>query len=180
MQLGAAKKVIKRRGDNSLSYVERATELAQFGLAEARRSAFSLQPTIIEELGLLQALQKLVERSNIRGKLRSNFHSTGVPEESLPPSVQEDLLRIAQEALSNAVRHAMPTVINVSLCCDPSKLVLEVADNGSGIANPRAACREGFGLSNMQARAKTLGAQLDVRTSAGRGTSIVVRVPISS
>ena len=180
LQLGAAKKVIKRRGDKSLSYVERATELAQFGLAEARRSAFSLQPTIIEELGLVQALQKLVERSNIRGKLRCNFHSTGVPDESLPSSVQEDLLRIAQEALSNAVRHAMPTVINVSLCCDSSKLVLEVADNGSGIANPQAACREGFGLSNMQARAKNLGAQLDVRTSAGRGTSIVVRMPISS
>jgi signal transduction histidine kinase len=98
----------------------------------------------------------------------------------LPLSVQEDLLRIAQEALSNAVRHAMPTVINVSLRCDPSKLVLEVADNGSGIANPQAACREGFGLSNMQARAKNLGAQLDVRSSAGRGTSIVVRMPISS
>jgi signal transduction histidine kinase len=180
LQLGAAKKVIKRGGDNSLSYVERATELAQFGLAEARRSAFSLQPTIIEELGLVQALQKLVERSNIPGKLRCNFHSTGVPEESLPTSVQEALLRIAQEAMSNALRHALPTVINVSLCCDPSKLVLEVADNGSGIANPEAACREGFGLSNMQARAKNLGAQLDVRTSAGRGTSIVVRMPTNS
>src|SRR6202035_910039 len=67
MQLGAAKKVIKRRGDKSLSYVERATELAQFGLAEARRSAFSLQPNIIEESGLIDALQKLVERSNVPG-----------------------------------------------------------------------------------------------------------------
>jgi two-component system NarL family sensor kinase len=180
LQLGAAKKVIKKGGNNSLSYVERASELAQFGLAEARRSAFSLQPTIIEELGLVQALQKLVERSNIKGKLRCNFHSTGVPEESLPTSVQEALLRIAQEAMSNALRHALPTVINVSLCCDPSKLVLEVADNGSGIANPEAASREGFGLSNMQARAKNLGAQLDVRTSAGRGTSIVVRMPTNS
>src|ERR1700726_571651 len=180
MQLGAASEVIKARGGSVLGYIERASELAQFGLAEARRSAFSLQPAIIEESGLIQALQKLVERSNIRGKLRCNFHSTGVPEESLPSSVQKDLLRIAQEALSNAVRHAMPMVINVSLCCDSSKLVLEVADNGSGIANPQAACREGFGLSNMQARAKNLGAQLDVRTSAGHGTSIVVRMPISS
>jgi signal transduction histidine kinase len=98
----------------------------------------------------------------------------------LPTRIQHELLRIAQEAISNAVRHAMPTVINVSICCDSSKLVLEVADNGSGIANPQAACREGFGLSNMQARAKNLGAQLDVRTSAGRGSSIVVRMPISS
>jgi signal transduction histidine kinase len=75
MQLGAAKQVIKMGGDNGLSYVERATELAQFGLAEARRSAFSLHPAIIEELGLVQALQKLVERSNIPGRLRCNFRS---------------------------------------------------------------------------------------------------------
>jgi len=176
MQLGAAKKIIKKGGDNSLAYVERAIELAQFGLAEARRTAFSLQPTIIEELGLVQALQKLVERSNIPGRLRCNFHSTGVPEESLPPSAQEDLLRIAQEAMSNAVRHAKPTVINVSLRCDPPNLVLEVTDNGSGIADPQTACIEGFGLSNMQARAEKLGAQFDVRTAPGRGTGIVVRM----
>src|SRR5262249_35835177 len=150
----------KKGGDNSLAYVERAIELAQFGLAEARRTAFSLQPTIIEELGLVQALQKLVERSNIPGRLRCNFHSTGVPEESLPPSAQEDLLRIAQEAMSNAVRHAKPTVINVSLRCDPPNLVLEITDNGSGITDPQTACIEGFGLSNMQARAEKLGRNL--------------------
>jgi signal transduction histidine kinase len=176
MQLGVAKKIIKKGGDNSLTYVERAIELAQFGLAEARRTAFSLQPTIIEELGLVQALQKLVERSNIPGRLRCNFHSTGVPEESLPPSAQEDLLRIAQEAMSNAVRHAKPTVINVSLRCDPPNLVLEVTDNGSGIGDPLTACIEGFGLSNMRARAEKLGAQFDVRTAPGRGTGIVVRI----
>src|SRR5258707_5931464 len=83
LQLSAAKDVIKTGGDNSL-YVERATELAQFGLAEARRSAFSLQPTIIEESGLIDALQELVERSNVPGRLRCNFDSTGVPEEGLP------------------------------------------------------------------------------------------------
>jgi signal transduction histidine kinase len=180
LQLGAAKKIIKRGGDNSLNYVERAIELAEFGLAEARRTAFSLQPTIIEELGLIQALQKLVERSNIPRRLRCDFHSSGVPEESLPPSVQEDLLRIAQEAISNAVRHAKPTVISVSLRCDPSNLVLEVTDNGSGIADPEVARREGFGLSSMQARAENLGAQFDVRTAAGCGTSIVVRIRMDS
>jgi PAS domain S-box-containing protein len=179
MQLGAAKKVIKRGGDNSLGYVERAIELAQFGLAEARRSAFSLQPTIIEELGLIQALQKVVERSNIPGRLRCNFHSTDVPEECLQPSAQEDLLRIAQEAISNAVRHAKPTIVTVNLHYDPPNLVLEVADNGSGITHPEAARRDGFGLSNMQARAENMGAQFEVQTAAGRGTSIVVRLPIN-
>ena len=98
----------------------------------------------------------------------------------MPPSVQEDLLRIAQEAISNAVRHAKPTVVSVSLRCDPANLVLEVTDNGSGIAHPEAARRDGFGLSNMRARAQNLGAEFDVRTAAGRGTSIVVSLPTSS
>ena len=82
MQLGAAKEVIQTGSDNGMSYIERATELAQFGLAEARRSAFSLQPSVIEESGLIETLQKLVERSNIPGRLRCNFHSDDVPEES--------------------------------------------------------------------------------------------------
>ena len=180
MQLGAAKKVIKRGGENGLTYLERAIELTQFGLAEARRTAFSLQPSFIEESGLIAALEKMVERSNIPGRLHCNFHSTGVLEESLPPTVQQNLLRIAQEAMSNAVRHAKPTVISVSLSGDSSYLVLAVTDNGRGIADPEAARKESFGLSNMQNRAEHLGAQWAVQTSAGRGTSIVVRLPINS
>jgi two-component system, NarL family, sensor kinase len=179
MQLGAAREIIKAGSGNVLSYLERASDLAQFGLAEARRSAFSLQPTIIEELGLVEALQNLAERSNIPGRLRCNFHSTGIPEESLPPSAQQELLRIAQEAISNAVRHAKPTVISVVVRWEPPQLVLEVTDNGSGIANMQLAGTGGLGLSNMRVRAEKLGAQFDVRTAASRGTSIVVLLPIN-
>jgi signal transduction histidine kinase len=179
MQLGVARDVIKTGDNNALTYLERASELAQYGLAEARRSAFSLQPTVTEESGLIEALQKVVERSNIPGSLRCNFSSRGVFEESLPPSAQQGLLRIAQEAISNAVRHAKPTVICVDVRWEPPNLVLEVTDNGSGIANPQLASTGGFGLSNMRARAEKLGAQFDVRTAASRGTSIVVLLPIN-
>ena len=179
MQLGAAKEVFKAGSGSVLGYLERATDLAQFGLGEARRSAFSLQPTIIEESGLIEALRKMVERSNIPGRLRCNFHSAGVPEESLPSAVQQDLLRIAQEAMSNAVRHARPTVISLNLRCHQGELVLEVTDNGSGIADSQAANREGFGFPNMRARAANIGAELEVRTQGGRGTTIVVHVPMN-
>ncbi|HYY31440.1 MAG TPA: GAF domain-containing protein [Chthoniobacterales bacterium] len=178
MQLGAAKKVITRGTETGLNYVERGIELAQFGLAEARRTAFSLQPSFIEESGLVGALQKMVERSNIPGRLQCNFHSNAVPEETLSPSTRQNLLRIAQEAMSNAVRHAKPTLISVSLIYDSSVIVLEVTDNGYGIADTQAAYKEGFGLSSMHARAAQVGAQLDVRTSPGRGTSVVVRLPL--
>jgi predicted ATPase/signal transduction histidine kinase len=180
LQLGAAREVFKTGSEGFLGYVERASDLAQFGLAEARRSAFSLQPTIIEESGLIEALQILVERSNIPGRLRCNFHSTGVPEESLSLSVQQDLLRIAQEAISNAARHAKPTVVGVNIRCHPPNLVLEVTDNGSGMADAQAASKEGFGFSNMRARADNIGAHLEIRSAVGSGTTIVVHLPLGA
>ena len=121
----------------------------------------------------------MVERSNIPGRLRCNFHSTGVIEENLPSTVQQDLLRIAQEAMSNALRHAKPTVINVNLRCDAFDIVLEVTDNGSGMVDSQAAGREGFGFSSMRARAENIGGKLCVRTASGRGTTIVINVPMS-
>ena len=167
MQLGVALEVIKAGSTNILGYIERGLELSQFGLGEARRSAFSLQPTVIEENGLTEALRMLVERSNIPGRLRCNFHSNGVAEECLQSFVQLDLLRIAQEAMSNAVRHAKPTVINVNLRCNPSNIVLEVSDNGSGIADTHLANREGFGFSSMHSRAEKIGAELENSNRGG-------------
>src|SRR5260370_2618439 len=180
MQLFAAQEAIQTTDDNSLGYIERANDLARFGLAEARRSALSLRSDVIEESGLIEALQMLVERSNIPGRLRCNFRSNGIRKESLPLQVQHDLLRIAQEAISNALRHAKPTVISVNLRLDSPNLVLEIRDNGSGIDNTRLENGEGLGLGNMRNRAKSLGAELDIRTAAGRGTSIIVRLPSSS
>ena len=91
---------------------------------------------------------------------------------------RHELLLIAQEAISNAVRHAKPTVISVSVRGEAPNLVIEVTDNGSGIAEPQLASGDGFGLSNMRVRAENLGAEFDVRTAVGRGTSIIVRLPL--
>ena len=106
------------------------------------------------------------------------FMRADVPEERLPPMARHELLRIAQEAISNAVRHAKPTVISVSVRGEASNLVIEVTDNGSGIAEPQLVGGDGFGLSSMRTRAENLGAQFDVRTATGRGTSIIVRLPL--
>jgi PAS domain S-box-containing protein len=171
MQLDAAKQVLKKGDNKGLIYLERAAELAKFGLAEARRSAYSLQPSLTEGLGLAEALQKLVERSNVPGRLRGNFHASDVPEDRLPRTARHELLLIAQEAISNAVRRAKPTVFNVSVRGEPPNLVLEVTDNGSGIAVPQLSGGDGFGLSSMRARAEKLGARFDIRTAPGRGTS---------
>ena len=178
LQLFAAQEAIAKV-DESYNYVERAYDLAQDGLGEARRSALSLRSDVIEESGLTEALRMLADRSNISGRLRCSFRATTLLADDLPHPVQQHLLRIAQEAISNAIRHANPTFLNVLLQSNSTELVLEIDDNGTGIDTARLGCSEGFGLGNMRERAKQLGAELDIRTSSGGGTSVIVRLPSS-
>jgi signal transduction histidine kinase len=97
----------------------------------------------------------------------------------LPATVQHQLLRIAQEAISNAVRHAKPSVVTVTLGWDPPNVILQVKDNGSGIPKALLKKSEGVGLDSMRERAGQIDAKLEIQTAAGRGTSIIVTVPIS-
>jgi signal transduction histidine kinase len=178
LHLAMAAEAKKKNSKESLNHIERAIDVARFGLSEARRSAFSLGSRIIEESGLIQALKVLVERSNIPGRLGCTFRSDLENDESLPVAIRQDLLRIAQEAISNAVRHAEPRAIAVSLRLDPPSLVLEVKDNGCGMTTG-AEASDGFGLVSMRARVNKLNGSLNIRTAPGRGTSIVVTVPVA-
>jgi signal transduction histidine kinase len=178
LQLFAAQEAITKAGE-TFNYVERAYDLAQVGLGEARRSALSLRSDVIEESGLTGALRMLADRSNIPGRLRCSFRTNNLVADDLPHQVQQHLLRIAQEAISNAIRHANPTFLNVLLQSNSTEIVLEIDDNGIGIPTAHLGCNEGFGLGNMRERAKQLGAELDIRPAPGGGTSIIVRLPIS-
>ncbi len=178
MQLGVAGEQLAANEGDPLHQIRRAEEIAKFGLAEARRSILSLRSSAIEESGLTTTLQRLVEHSNVAGRLRCDFRSDNIPEEILPPGIQHELLRFAQEAISNAVRHAQPTLVNVTLRWRPPDLILKVNDNGSGISNSSLEKSEGFGLRNMRTRAAQINAKLDIQTAAGRGTSILLTVPI--
>jgi signal transduction histidine kinase len=180
MQLGVAGEQLAAKEGDPLRQIQRANEIANFGLAEARRSILSLRSNAIEELGLTTTLQRLVEHSSVAGRLRCDFRSNNIPEESLPSRIQHELLRFAQEAISNAVRHAKPTVVSVTLRWEPPNLILKVKDNGSGISSASLVKSEGFGLSNMRTRASQIDGKLDIQTAAGHGTSIVLTVPIPS
>jgi PAS domain S-box-containing protein len=179
MQLEMAKEVMTDQDNELVGYVERANDLARFGLAEARRSVLTLKPMIIKDSGLIESLKMLAERSNIAGRLRCTFRSNLEEDESLPVVVRQDLLRIAQEAISNALRHAKSTAISVNLRSDPPDLILKVKDNGCGIPT-EAETREGFGFANMRARVKKLRGRLEIRTAPGQGTTIIVWVPLNA
>jgi signal transduction histidine kinase len=133
----------------------------------------------IKDSGLIESLHMLAERSNIAGRLRCTFRSTLQDDNIVPVVIRQDLLRIAQEAISNALRHAKSTAISVDLRSDSPNLILKVKDNGRGITT-EAETREGFGFANMRARVKKLKGTLEIRTAPGRGTTIVVSVPLNA
>jgi len=175
MQLDAAEAAGSKA--KSLPHLQRANELARFGLAEARRSVLSLRSGT-HPAGLVEALQQLIERSSVPGLLRCELHSDDVPEGLISEPVQHELVRICQEAISNAVRHAKPTVITSSLRWTAPHLTIQVTDNGSGFSAERLSLGAGFGMVNMRARIEKLGGKLEIETAPGRGTSIIVRLQI--
>jgi signal transduction histidine kinase len=180
MQLGVAREQLAAGKGDPLSQIQRANEIAKFGLAQARRSILSLQSSAIEESRLTTRVQRLVETSNVADLLRCDFRSDNLPEERLPPRIQDEVLRFAQEAISNAVLHARPTAVSVTLRWEPPNLILQVKDDGTGISSANLEKSEGFGLRNMRLRASQIGGKLDIKTVAGHGTSIVLTVPTST
>jgi signal transduction histidine kinase len=121
----------------------------------------------------------LAERWNVAGRLRCSFRSNDIPENKLSARAQHQLLRIAQEAIHNAVRHANPSLIVLTLRWDAPNLVLEVKDDGLGISAGRLKECEGFGLGNMRKRASEIRGRFEIRTTVGRGTTIIVTAPLS-
>lgn len=153
--------------------IEEILGLLSHALASTRSIASGLSPVAIEHGGLAVALRVMVAqaRQSSGAKLRLRLDPHAV--QDLPTPVQLHLYRIAQEALSNAVRHSGATQVSLSLGRAGGTLRLAVADNGTGLGT-REAGSAGLGLYIMQYRAQLIGARLDIRRPPKGGTSVVV------
>jgi two-component system sensor histidine kinase UhpB len=144
-------------------------------LEEVNRIGRELRPEALDDLGLVNALIALASRVSRQGGVRVGREIDGrLP--ALTPEVELVIYRVAQEALTNALRHANCTEVTLSLHADGDRVVLAVADNGRGFGPPPQR-REG-GLGGMRERARLIGAALEIRSEAGRGTEVRLSVPI--
>jgi signal transduction histidine kinase len=177
LQLGAFEPLAETASGPHAVLLARIEKLAREGLAEARRSVMALRPEPSHCKGLEGALRELAERSTIPGGITTTLESKAWPAR-FSPEHEHELLRIAQEAVSNAVRHARPRTIRISMADDETHWALSVTDDGSGLPDdPEIAAQEGFGLTSMRERAGAIGAEWSIRSARGSGTSIVVRIP---
>ena len=174
--LGTSLAVSKRRSAKALSQIQK---LARSGLDEARRSVQALRPKALEGSTISEALKQAAKRLAEGGTLSCHFRQRGEPQ-ILSLEAQNELFRIAQEALTNVGKHAQANSVWINLTFTARQVALTIRDNGVGLtATTSAEPKRGYGLGTMRERAQRIGGQLEIESPKNGGTSIRVRVPLA-
>jgi signal transduction histidine kinase len=141
---------------------------------------WELRPTALDDLGLQAALATHVQNWSSRARIAAQFHTTGPFDDRLPTEAETTLYRIAQEALTNVAKHSRATHVDVLLERRADQVVLIVEDDGVGFDPADAgATRNGLGLSGMEERASLVGATIQIESTAGKGTTILLRMSVA-
>lgn len=173
VQLEAAEEMLEE-GDltEAQPHLTRAKTLARHSLQEARRSVWALRPAALTNQNLPAALRDMVQKLTGGIALQSQVIEQGVSF-TLRPEIEETLLRIAQEAVNNVLKHAQASQLTLTLTYLAPAVTLCVKDNGRGLGEKSG---RGFGLLSMQERAERCGGRLEIRQPAGGGTEIFCEV----
>jgi signal transduction histidine kinase len=156
--------------------VERAIDALHDAIAEIRTFIYGLRPGLDDEDSIGSALESLAEETRLNTAMQVEVTAGMVV--GLSPTVRGELLSVAREALSNAVRHASATRTTIQIGEANGELRLEIADDGTGFETGARAQDGHQGLANMLRRAESLGGNLVLESAPGRGTRIIVTVPL--
>jgi signal transduction histidine kinase len=164
---------------SALETVEETRQLTSSALDELRRLVRALRPTYLEHLGLLPALDMLIQ--DIQGQGWAAEMVVQGETRRLRPEVELTAYRVAQEALTNAAQHSQAQEVMMTVSFGLGQLLLSVVDNGVGFfpaANPEAMTEKGhFGLVGMRERVLLVGGSLDIQSQPGQGTRVLARFP---
>jgi PAS domain S-box-containing protein len=175
VQLEAADDAIaccRRREANE--HLQRANELARRSLTEARRSVRALRPQALQQENFWEALRGIIKTTTAGTAVHTRFALTGELRD-LPHQWQENLLRIGQEALTNALKYAHSRNFETRLSLNTNDLRLEFRDDGDGFELEEQ--HDGFGLAGMRERSEQMGGTLNIISARGKGTKITVTLP---
>jgi PAS domain S-box-containing protein len=156
------------------AHLHRAGELARRSLSEARRSVHALRPQALQEYNFWEALKGSIKNTTAGTALHTKFQAQGkLPE--LPPSWQENLLHIGQEALTNTLKYAQARNFETRLSYKAKEVRLELRDDGRGFKTKDR--HDGVGLRGMRERVEQMGGALEIISTRGKGTKITVVLP---
>jgi two-component system sensor histidine kinase DegS len=171
---------LERDEGGTAAEAKEAVAVARNILSGVRRFSRDLRPSVLDDLGLIAAIEMVVDQNDKILPGGASLRTTGHPRR-LEPQVELALFRIAQEALRNVSKHAQANTVSVTLAFEPDHVCLTVADDGKGFAPPTNVSdlsRLGkLGVLGMKERAELVTGTFELRSMAGKGTEIAVRVP---
>lgn len=153
-------------------------DTAQEALRDMRLLIFELRPPVLDEDGLAAALRARLDAVEGRGGMHSKLHVEGV--DQLSRQVQMELYNIAREALNNILKHAHANSVRIQLRFEEAVTYLEVSDDGIGFDPAMDRSGGGFGIFGMKERAEKIGGTIQVNSRPGKGTKVIVQVPVIS
>ncbi|MBX3064778.1 MAG: GAF domain-containing sensor histidine kinase [Anaerolineae bacterium] len=178
MQLETAEVLLESGGDSEKlrRAVERALQLTRQNLEEARRSVLDLRAEPLEGKTLAEALSTLAQEVTENAGLKLRYASEGNVH-SIPLRIEIGLYRIAQEALTNVVRHARASKVTIKLNAENDTVALIIEDDGQGF-DPDQVSAGRFGLIGINERARLLGGSANLCSEPGEGTALEVNIPL--
>jgi signal transduction histidine kinase len=159
-----------------LQKVESILRMVDQTILSVRRIATELRPGILDDLGLVAAVEWAAEEFEARTGTKCRLD---LPEDDIviDPERTTAIFRIFQETLTNITRHAEATEVDVRLAREDGNIVLEVRDNGRGIGEEELSAGRSLGILGMRERALLLGGELTIRGVPGKGTTVKVLIP---
>lgn len=173
-------RLLEREIGEGAPVASRVTELVERTdavIEGLHRLAADLRPVSLDHLGLDAALRQFARSAAAKFGLQVHFKARGFTEVRLPPDVETALYRMVQEAMTNVVRHARATRVDLLLERRGDRVLMMVEDDGVGFDTDRGAPRGHFGLLGLRERAEALGGTLTIESAPGSGTTVVVEVP---
>jgi len=150
--------------------------MAREALVDIRLLIFELHPPVLEGQGLAASLRIRLAAVENRAGLRTEMHVDGA--RLLPLAIEEELYRIALEALNNVVKHARAQHVTVHVRFDEQRVEVEISDDGTGYDPAAARESGGLGLRSMEERAQRINGKLEINSVPGKGTTLKVEVPV--
>lgn len=161
-----------KEGQPDPKELDEALNLARQALSDTREISRLMRPRILDDLGLIPALQWLSRVMGEKNSIKIDLHEQ--LSVNLDDETQTLVFRVVQEAITNAIKHAHATHIDITVIATERMLVLKIKDNGVGMTKETSESAEGFGLSAMRDRVAAFGGQLMVESQPGEGCEIKV------
>ncbi len=172
--------LLRKSPENSLPFAEQIkpmTELINKTIQTVRRISTELRPGVLDDLGIVAAIEWLVEDFKNRTRIECTSFAD-LNGAVIGPELSTALFRILQEALTNVIRHAEATHVTIGIRNDAGVIVLEVEDNGKGISERNIRNARSLGILGIRERALLFGGEVHIEGAAGKGTTLVIRVPL--